>query len=89
MTVCECGHQRDTHDAAGRCQGGDDDGDGYFDRCYCNEYEERRPMPPGVSIQVGPGVHHDVEMPDGTRLRLPHPITMSGMGVIFIPYDLT
>jgi hypothetical protein len=29
---CECGDGRDVHGADGRCQSGDDDGDGYFDQ---------------------------------------------------------
>ena len=39
--MCQCSHHIDSHDENGRCQSGDDDGDGYFDQCYCEEFRDR------------------------------------------------
>lgn len=36
--LCRCSHVAESHDENGRCQSGDDDGDGHFDQCYCEEY---------------------------------------------------
>ena len=47
-TVCGCGHHLDSHSANG-CQSGDDDGDGYFDECYCAGFTAGRLRPARVA----------------------------------------
>lgn len=39
--ICGCHHHLNAHDD-GRCQSGDDDGDGYFDQCYCESFKPGR-----------------------------------------------
>jgi hypothetical protein len=59
-----------------------DDGtwfEGYTER-------ENRPRPPGISVPVGPGVHAEVELPDGTMHPLTPPVIIGGAGgSIFVP----
>lgn len=56
--LCQCGHDRDVHDETGRCQSGDDDGDGYFDQCYCTEFQDRSLPSSSTNGQVIVPVNH-------------------------------
>lgn len=85
---CRCHHGQESHDEHGRCQSGDDDGDGYFDQCYCEKYKEQPPMPPSICINVDAGVYTEVTLPDGTIYPLGTTIVMGSAGSILIPREL-
>lgn len=88
MDRCRCHHGKSAHnDETGRCQSGDDDGDGYFDQCWCEAYDELPPTPPGIVVDVGAGVHTRVVI-DGRVFILPTPVVMSCAGQIFIPLEV-
>lgn len=47
-TICDCGHDIAAH-STGACDSGDDDGDGYFDECWCRRFKSKRLRYTGIT----------------------------------------